>query len=40
MVRTSSGREIFIDGSSDVSDSVTGRNFNNTETFYIGRRGS
>ena len=40
MVRTSSGREIFIDGSSDVSDTVTGRNFNNTETFYVGRRGS
>ena len=40
LVRTSSGREIFIDGSSDATDSVTGRNFNNTETFYIGRRGS
>ena len=40
LVRTSSGREIFIDGSSNVSDTVTGRNFSNTETFYVGRRGS
>ena len=38
LVRHSGGRRIFIDGTQASFDSVSGRNFNNSNTFRIGRR--